>query len=339
MLDLVTLEKVDTQKMFAVYDRWPQIARESFESDQDSVNFDVINHIVFAGMGGSGTIGDVFASILSKSKIHVNVVKGYVLPKTVDSDTLVVVTSVSGDSVETLSILEQTLKLNCKIIAFSSGGKMLDFCIKNKIQHRIVSQYHSPRASFTSYLYTILKLLHSTLGIKQEEILESISELENLNEEINSSNLTNSNSALNLAEWITEFPIIYYPSGLQSASIRFKNSLNENAKMHTFAEDVIEVCHNGIVAWEKKSNVQPILIKGQDDYIKTKEVWGVLKEFFKTNNIECKEVTSISGSILSKIINLIYLLDYATIYKAVLDEIDPSPVKSIDFVKSKLENN
>ncbi|RZD41750.1 MAG: glucose-6-phosphate isomerase, partial [Thaumarchaeota archaeon] len=80
----------------------------------------------------------------------------------------------------------------------------------------------------------------------------------------------------------------------------------------------------------------PILIEGQDDYIKTKERFNIIKEFFKKNNIEYKEIISVNGSILSKIINLIYLLDYTTIYKAVLDEIDPSPVKSIDFIKSKL---
>jgi len=322
--------------MYAIYDRWPEIARESFESEQSTVNFDGINHIVFAGMGGSGAIGDVFASILSKSKIHVNVVKGYVLPKTVDSDTLVVVTSVSGDTAETLSVLKSAQKLNSKIIAFSSGGKMLEYCAKNKIQHRIVSQYHSPRASFTRYLYTILKVLHYTLGIKQEDILESITELENLNKKINSSNLTDSNTSLDLAKWITGVTMIYYPFGLQSASIRFKNSLQENAKMHAFAEDVIEACHNGVVAWEKKSDIRPILIEGQDDYIKTKERWKVIKEFLQKNNIEYREIVSVKGSILSKIINLIYLLDYSTIYKAILGEIDPSPVKSIDFVKSRL---
>jgi glucose/mannose-6-phosphate isomerase len=141
---------------------------------------------------------------------------------------------------------------------------------------------------------------------------------------------------LNLAKWIKDTPMIYYPFGLQSASIRFKNSLQENSKMHVFSEDIMEACHNGIVAWEKKSNVQPILIKGQDDYIKTKEIWNVVKEFFKENNIEYKEITSISGSILSKIINLIYLLDYATIYKAVLNGIDPTPVNSIDFIKKRI---
>jgi len=338
-VDLSTLEKYDSQKMYAVYDRWPEIARESFESEQSSVNFDGINHIVFAGMGGSGTIGDVFASILSKSKIHVNIVKGYVLPKTVDSDTLVVAISVSGNTAETLSVLESAQKLTSKIIAFSSGGKMLEYCTKNKIQHRIVPQYHSPRASFTSYLYTMLKVLYNTLGVKQEDILESIIELENLNKKINSSNLVDNNTSLNLAKWITDIPMIYYPFGLQSASIRFKNSLQENAKMHVLTEDVIEACHNGIVAWEKKSDVQPILIEGQDDYIKTKERWQVLKEFLQQNDIEFREIISVNGNILSKIVNLIYLLDYSTIYKAVLEGIDPSPVKSIDFVKIKIDKS
>ena len=336
MLDLSILEKIDTQKMYVVYDRWPEIARESFESDQDSVNFDGINHIVFAGMGGSGTIGDVFASILSKSKMHVNVVKGYALPETVDSDTLVVVTSVSGDSTETLSVLESAHKLNCKIIAFTSGGKMLEFCAKNKIQHRIVPQHHSPRASLTSYLYTVLKILHFTLGIKQEDILESITELENLNKKINSSNLTDSNPSLDLAEWVTNIPMIYYPFGLQSAAIRFKNSLQENAKTHAMTEDILETCHNGIVSWEKKSSVQPILIEGQEDHFKTKQRWNIVKEFLSEINVDYFEIKSISGNILSKIITLIYLLDYSSIYFAVLSGTDPTPIKSIDFVKKKL---
>ena len=336
MLDHSTLEKFDAQKMYAIYDKWPQIAKESFETVQNSVDFGAINHMVFAGMGGSGAIGDVFSSILSKSNIHVNIVKGYLLPKTVDSDTLVVVISVSGNTAETLSILKSAQKVGSKIIAFSSGGEMSQYCKKNKIQHRIIPQYHSPRASFTSYLYAMLKVLHVTLGIKQADILESITGLEKINKEISSLNLTDSNPSLILAKWITGIPMIYYPFGLHSASIRFKNSLQENSKMHVFSEDVMEACHNGIIAWEKKSNVQPILIQGKDDYIKTKDIWIVLKEFFQENNIEYKEITSISGSILSKIINLIYLLDYATIYKAILDGINPSPVKSIDFVKSKL---
>ncbi len=336
MLDKKTLDQYDTEKMYSVFDKWPEIARKSFESEHEPINFDGINHIIFAGMGGSGAIGDMFASILSKTKIHVNVVKGYLLPKTVDSNTLVVVVSVSGNTAETMAVLDSAYKIGSKIVAFSSGGKMQEYCIKNKIEHRVIPQYHSPRASFTLFLYTMLKVLHSTLEIKQSDILESIAELEKISEKINSSNLTSENPALSLAEWIKDIPVIYYPFGLQSAAIRFKNSLQENAKLHAMTEDIIEICHNGVVSWERKSNIHPILIEGQDDHIKTKERWEILKEYFDENQIDYWGISSINGSILTKLINLIYLLDYASIYMAILNKIDPSPVKSIGFIKKKL---
>ena len=336
LLELSTLEKYDSQKMYKVYDRWPEIARESFESNVDSVDFNGVDHIVFAGMGGSGAIGDMFASILSKTKIHVNVVKGYLLPKTVNSNTLVITVSISGDTVETISVLDSAHKIGSKIIAFSSGGKMQEYCKKNKIEHRVVTQYHSPRASFTSYVYTMLKVLHSTLEIKQQDILESIRELESLNKKIGSSNLTENNPSLRLAEWISSITIIYYPFGLQTAAIRFKNSLQENAKTHVFAEDIVEACHNGIVAWEKQSKIQPVLIHGQDDYIKTKKRWKIVKKYFKENKISYWKISSVNGSILSKLVNLIYILDYCSIYKAVLIKVDPTPVRSIDFIKEKM---
>ena len=263
--------------MYQIYDNWPEIAEESFKSNLESINLENVEHIVFAGMGGSGTIGDVFSSILSKTKIHVNVVKGYLLPKTVNSNTVVIVVSVSGNTTETLAILNSAHKLNCKIIVFSSGGKMLDFCIREKIQHVQVVQHHSPRASFTSYLYTMLKVLYKLFEIKKQDILESINELKKINNKINSSNLTNSNPAINLAEWITDIPIIYYPFGLKSIAIRFKNSLQENAKIHAITEDAVEACHNGIVAWEGKNNVKPILLRGSHDYTKTKERYDFLK--------------------------------------------------------------
>jgi len=335
MLDISTIEKYDLQKMYKVYDKWPEIARESFESNQEPVDFNGIDHIVFAGMGGSGAIGDIFSAILSKTKIHVNVVKGYLLPTTVDSNTLVITVSVSGNTAETLAVLDSAYKRKSKIIAFSSGGKMLEYCTKNKIEHRLVPQYHSPRASFTSYLYTMLKVLHSVLEIKQQDVLESITELENLSKKIGSSNLTKNNTSLHLAEWITDIPMIYYPFGLQSVATRFKNVLQENAKIHAIAEDVVEACHNGIVSWERKSNIKPILIQGKDDHIKTKERWNIIKEYFYQNKIDYMEIISIEGSILSKIINLVYILDYCSIYKAILTETDPTPVKSIDFIKNR----
>jgi glucose/mannose-6-phosphate isomerase len=330
------MDKYDSQGMYKVYDKWPEIARESYDSELEPLDFHDIDHIVFAGMGGSGAIGDLFSSILSKSNIHVSIVKGYLLPRTVDKKTLVVVTSISGNTSETLILLESANKLDCKLIAFSSGGKMRDFCINNKINFRQVDSMHSPRSSFVKFIYSIIHVLNHILKIEKNEILESLSALENLKKQISSNNLSNTNPAIDLAIWISGIPLIYYPHGLQSCAIRFKQSLQENAKIHAIVEDIVEASHNGIVSWEKPSIVQPILLQGQDDYIKTKERWSVVKEYFLENNVDFKEVYSTSGSILTKIISLVYLFDYTSIYKAVLTNTDPSPVYSIDYIKDRI---
>lgn len=333
------LEKYDKSGMYKIYDGWPEIAKKSYQSELTPVSFDNIGHIVFAGMGGSGAISDIFSAILSKTNVHVCVVKGYLLPKTVDDNTLVVTTSISGNTVETLTVLDSARKLGSKVIAFSNGGKMQDYCKKYKIEHHHIPMLHSPRASFPSFLYSMLKILHPVLPIKKGDIVESITQMSKLQNEISSEHINEDNPSLALARWLADTPVIYYPLGLQAAAIRFKNSLQENSKMHAIAEDVIEACHNGIVSWEKQSGLKPVLIQGKDDYIKTKERWMILKRYFEQNSIDYREVHSVKGSILSKLINLIYLLDYSTIYRAVMSGVDPTPVSSIDFIKSKISKN
>jgi glucose/mannose-6-phosphate isomerase len=337
VLDIKTLERIDKKSMHKVYDKWAEISKNAYNSDIKIIELGDIDHIVFVGMGGSGTLGDIFSSILSKTNIHVSIIKGYLLPKTVDKNSLVVFTSVSGNTIETLSVLKDTIKQDCKTISFSSGGKLEQFCKENNLEYRKIEKNHSPRASFVSYLYSMLKVLENIIPINKNEINNSIRELEILNDKISSKNLTSENPALKLAGEISKIPLIYYPWGLQGAAIRFKNSLQENAKMHVIVEDVVEASHNGIVAWEKKSDIFPILLQGHDDYIKTKERWNVLKIYFDSNEIKYKEILSISGNILSKLIHLVYLLDYTSIYKAVLSNTDPTPVESIDFIKSKLK--
>ena len=177
LLDITTLQKFDTQSMYKIYDKWPQIAREQYERDLDSIDFGDISHVVFAGMGGSGAISDIFSAILSKTNIHVDVVKGYLLPKTVDSKSLVVTTSISGNTEETLSILAAASNLECKTIAFSDGGKIQKYCTEKGLEYRKISMVHSPRASFPVFLFGMLKILEPILPIKKNDIAESLDEL------------------------------------------------------------------------------------------------------------------------------------------------------------------
>lgn len=322
--------------MYEIYNEWPQMASDSYKKKYTVIDYKNIDHIVFAGMGGSGAVGDLFSAILSKTNIHVSLVKGYILPNTVDSNTLVVTISVSGNTSETLTILNSARKLDCKLIAFSSGGKVEQTCLKNNIDFQKIGIIHSPRASFISYVYAMLHKLGPIIPIKKQDILESIKELQKISKQISSTNLTKSNSSLSIARWINGIPLIYYPWGLQAAAVRFKSSLQENAKSHAIIEDVIEASHNGVVSWERPSSVKPILLRGRNDYVKTRERWTILKEYFDKNDIEYMEINSPKGSILTKLVSLIYVLDYASIYHAVLNKTDPSPVPSIEFIKKRL---
>lgn len=335
-MDIEELEKIDTKKMYQIYDNCFENSKESFNQNFSVPDFKNIDHVVFAGMGGSGTIGDIVSSILSKNDIHTTVIKGYLLPKTVDENTLVVTTSVSGNTVETLTVLESTQKLDCQTIAFCNSGKMKQFCIDNKINFRIIDAIHSPRASFVIYVYSILKTLQNILSIDENHISSSIDSLYDMQKQISSNNLSDTNPALDLATWISGIPLIYYPWGLNAVAIRFKNSLQENSKLHSMIEDIIETCHNGIVSWDNPSLVQPILIQGKNDHEKTIQRWKIVKDLFKEKGIDYREIFSIDGNLLSKLMSLIYLFDYTSIYHSVLFKIDPSPVDSIDFIKKRL---
>jgi len=337
LIDSSILKKFDPSEMHKVYDMWPQIGRRSYELDFMPKEIGKVNHVVFSGMGGSGAIGDFFQSILSQSKIHVTVVKGYTLPKTVDSNTLVIPISVSGNTDESLTILKIAKKADYRIISISSGGQMAKFCNENNIPHYEFQSYHSPRASFISFVYSFLKILSPIISLNKNDILHSLDQLDILSKKISTKNLEQDNPSLSLAKWIKGIPMIYYPFGLESAAIRFKNSIQENAKNHAFVENILESCHNGIVSWERKSQVVPILLRGQDDHFKTKERWEIIKEYFIKNNIDFKEIISVKGNILSKLVCLIYLLDYASIYMAILTGIDPTPITPVDFVKKRLK--
>jgi len=337
MLDKNLIKKYDRSLMHEAYDQWPKMALDNYKRKiKLDIDFEGVDHVAFVGMGGSGAAGEVIRGVLSKSNYHTTIIKGYTLPHTIDSNTLIIATSISGNSEEPLTILEQIKKSRAKVVGVSAGGKLQDVCKKYNYPHIKIEQVNSPRASLPIVLYSILSMLGNNFKIRTDDVKESIQLLQDTSEKINSNVLSDDNPSLSLGKWITKIPVIYYPYGLYAAALRFKNSLQENCKCNAMTEDVVEACHNNIVSWERPSPVQPVLIRGAGDYHKTKQRWEILKEYFALNNIEFKEIMSIEGSILSKLINLIYLLDYATIYNAIINKIDPTPIKSIDFIKSKL---
>ena len=107
-MNIQEIQKFDPQNMHEIYDKWPMYAKDAFKKEFSKIQFQDIDHVVLAGMGGSGAIGDIIEAILSRENFHVSTVKGYLLPKTVDSKTLVIAISIPGNTKEILSILESS---------------------------------------------------------------------------------------------------------------------------------------------------------------------------------------------------------------------------------------
>ena len=179
-MDIRDIQEFDPQKMYQTYDNWSTYSEDAFKKEFSKMQLQDIDHVVLAGMGGSGAIGDIISAILSREDIHVSNVKGYLLPKTVDKRTLVITTSISGNTKETLSILDYKPKSDARFVAISSGGIMKEKCLKNSITHYDIPMIHSPRASFAAFLYSILNIFEDVLPIQKNEVFESLEKMKEL---------------------------------------------------------------------------------------------------------------------------------------------------------------
>ncbi|MCA9826963.1 MAG: glucose-6-phosphate isomerase [Nitrosopumilus sp.] len=318
------------QEMIDVYRSWPEHAEESFNSSEKvDVKF---NDILVSGMGGSGIIANILYGLTDH---QIFVAKGYFLPKKIAKDTLVICNSASGNTIETLTLLKTAHKTGCKIIAFSSGGKIEKYCKDNKIPFNKYKMLNSPRTSLVFSLYTILGSLSESLGLPKTQITESISNLKKTRDLIFSADKEN-NPSVKLAKFMSKIPICYYSPLLLPAALRFKNDLQENCKKHAMIEEIAESCHNSINAWERPSNISPILFRKQDDHILIKKQFDVVKEYLESKKVPYFETFAPKGNLLNALINTMYHMGYATILRAISDGIDPTDIPAIRFIKARL---
>lgn len=318
------------QEMIDVYKSWPEYAEESFNSSKKmDVKFD---NIIVSGMGGSGIIGNVL-SYLTESYISVS--KGYFLPKNITKNTLVICNSASGNTLETLTLLKTAHEMGCKIVAFSSGGKIEKYCNKNKILYEKYKMVNSPRSSLVFSLYTILGSLYESIGLERKHIVKSIENLKKTKDQIFSTDVKN-NPSSNLAEFISGIPICYYSPKLLPAALRFKNDFQENCKKHAMIEEIAESCHNSINAWEQPSDINPILFRKDDDHILIKKQFDVVKEYLDSKKVQYLEIFTPKGDLLNALISPMYYMGYATILRAIRDGVDPTDIPAIRFIKARL---
>lgn len=300
----------------------------------ENMNLDIRNpsHVVFAGMGGSGISGNLVKDIVKDDITQpIDVSKGYSLPGFAKEGSLVVCTSYSGNTEETLSQFVEALKRKCHIISIGSGGKLLEWSKRFNVPFIQVPGGYQPRESipylFFPLMTCIQKIFELDLSADIEEFLQLVPTI----------NLADMDK---IASDIKDtMPVIYGPSNCLGAMRRVKSQLNENSKMHAQFEELPELNHNEVVGYEAFGYpYMSVIFMRRDDEppVMSKRI-EIVKEIIRGKVTSSHDMHAYGKSKLAKILSLVYQGDYLSFKLAELRNVDWKTAKTIDRVKEELK--
>ncbi len=309
-------------------------------------DFREIRNIVIVGMGGSAIGGELARTFLSsKLLVPFEICRHYVLPEYVDDETLVLASSYSGNTEETISAVEDALTRKAMVAAISTGGLLGDICDLNQIPIAVVPGGLKPRAAL-GYLFVPLMMFFEKVGLIKNvtsEIETVIKGLQTYREAYIEDIPTEQNPAKNVAQRIHgRIPIIYGgPTLTNAVALRFKGQVCENAKTLAFANVFSEFNHNELVGWsplveKHKEHLAVVVLRDAEDHPQIRTRMNIVKEMIQKRDVEYIELHSRGSSRLERMFSLIQIADFASYYLAILNEVNPTPTDVIEELKRKL---
>ncbi|MBU0759629.1 MAG: bifunctional phosphoglucose/phosphomannose isomerase [Candidatus Omnitrophica bacterium] len=343
------ISKLDASSMLKLISGLPDQCREAGEIGKRvtlSKPGRRIDNIVFAGLGGSAIGADVVRIYLQNElKVPVVVSRNYTLPDFAGNNTLLFCASYSGNTEETLSSFKDGLARGTFIITMGSGGKLKEQALKNNFKHIDIPKRFPPRTALGFMSITVLVVL-SRLGFiksKDREIEDTCSRLAELRDkEIGADVPFQKNISKKLASAIHgRYAIVYGTSdSSEAASIRWRGQIAENAKALASSHVLPEMNHNEIVGWEFPRDVlkdiKVIFLRDKNDHPRTQHRVKISMDIIKKSGAEIFEIERKSGGLLARMFSLIYIGDFVSFYLAILNNIDPTPVKCVDYLKEEL---
>jgi glucose/mannose-6-phosphate isomerase len=349
--DVERIRSVDPGNMYnRIFDFPEQLADALRIAQRWQINardFAGIKNVVLIGMGGSAIGGDIVRSyVSSKLLVPFQVCRHYVLPEYVDDETLVIASSYSGNTEETLAALDDALGRKAMVVAMTTGGLLKDVAELNDIPIAILPPGLQPRAALGYSLVPLLVFMEKIklIGNVTKEIKEVIAKLQDYREKYIEDNPVLHNPAKNIAQRIYgKIPIIYSgPTLTDAVALRWKGQICENAKNLAFANHFPEFNHNELVGWSEtieayKDRLAVIVLRDADDHPQVRKRMNIVEGIIKELSVEVIEAHSRGTLPLERILSLVQLGDFVSYYLAVLNNVDPTPVKVIDFLKKELQ--
>ncbi len=311
------------------------------EIDLSSVNTERISNIVVSGLGGSAIGGDLFADFTNgELKLPYFVNRNYGLPAFVNEKTLVIASSYSGNTEETLSAVEEAVNRGAQIVAVTTGGKLKAFAEKHNLPTFIMQSGFQPRFALYSSFFALLKIFQNLKLINdQNEVVEKIIELvKEKGEKYSAEN----NPSFSIAESLIGFiPVIYGVSGSTATlAVRLKGEFNENSKLHAFYNLLPEMNHNEIIGWESFDEAQfhakAIFIEDEIYHPQIKKRIEISKGLINKSGSEIVTLKSNKEDFKVRLFDLVYLGDWISYYLALMRKKDPTEIDNIIYLKENL---
>jgi glucose/mannose-6-phosphate isomerase len=297
-----------------------------------------VHEVLIVGMGGSGIGGDFVQSIVFEDcPVPVLVIKGYELPAFINENSLVIVSSYSGNTEESIHAFQTALQKKCRIVCLSSGGTIEKEALKNNIPFVTVpAGYPSPRAclGFSVVLQLAILLKYNLIKSSLFEHIQIATDLIKFEQD------EIQNKAKTIAQQLSgKFVAIYSTDRFEPVALRFRQQLNENAKVLCWHNVFPEMNHNELVGWADKSPVAVVFLRNKDDLKKNIQRMDICKSIISSKTNTFIEIYSKGQHKIEKLIYMIHLADWISFYLAEIRNVDVSEVKVIDFLKTELEKH
>lgn len=303
-----------------------------------------ISNVVIVGMGGSAIGGDIVRRLaLAESKLPVWVHRDYGLPAFVDESTLVIASSYSGNTEETLSAFTESLRTPARKLVITSGGKLKHLAENEGIPAFVVDYQAPPRAAFSHSFVPLVGIFQKLglLGDKSADLQEAVDILNKLSTDFIETKPLASNPAKQLAAKLWgHIAVIYGSEMLSEVARRWKTQFNENSKVWAFFESFPELNHNAVAGYEfppeakerifvlmlHSSSLRPQSLLRYEATAKLLAKAGIAYEFAEARG----------ENALAQVMSLVLLGDYSSFYLAMLNEVDPTSIDAINFTKQYL---
>jgi glucose/mannose-6-phosphate isomerase len=345
--DLAALRRADPEGMLQRVAGSAADARAGYEAGRSVEGLpliDDISAIVVCGMGGSAVAGDLVRSVFrDRLPVPLEVIRGPLLPAYVGRQTLVVCSSYSGNTAETLACFDEAIARGARVLTITGGGVLGERAAALDLATTSLPSGYQPRAALGHLAFGLLGMLETagwlpaTLGADVDETVRVLERLAAaLGPEANGS----ANIAKQLAAAIgRRVPVIWGAEGIGSvAAMRWKTQMNENAKVPAFSAALPELDHNEVVGWTVGTGADffliPLRVAGEHPEIEPRFPLSI--DIAEAAGLRSQSIVATGASALAQLCSLVLTGDFTSVYLGLLRGFDPTPVVVIDELKATL---